>query len=130
MYWKLVIVNWKIKTCIYSGSLRKTNVEIREPDPKTGRKGKMVGLSVSMCVAAILRGEVKEEEVEFVIGGTAAATPEHWEGVIGQYRATYWRENPDKGEEILRRLLAAGKVDQPRLRGGPSPDLSRGIWRK
>ena len=74
-----------------------------------------VGLSLSFCVGSILRGEVQLSEVEKIVSSTACFTPESWDGVITNYRNSYWSKNPDKGEQIARHLINSGKIIQPRL---------------
>tara|TARA_Y100000310_G_scaffold281216_1_gene301549 strand:- start:451 stop:720 length:270 start_codon:yes stop_codon:yes gene_type:complete len=89
----------------------------------------MIGLSISLCVAAILKGEIAEVDVEQIIGRTAARTEEDWQGVIASYREKHWSQNPDAGEAILRHLLRVGKIQQPRLEGKEAPSIADGIWR-
>lgn len=80
-----------------------------------------VGLSLSFCVSDVIAGEVREEEIDGIVAGTAAGTPEEVDELIRDYRQLYWVEDPDKGEEVARRLFEEGKVLQPRLEGRPSP---------
>jgi hypothetical protein len=78
----------------------------------------MIGLSVSFCVRDIAKGEVALADVDKIIGSTRAVTPENWEQVIAHYKETYWSWDdctPEKGEAVLRQLLAEGKIEQPRL---------------
>ena len=78
----------------------------------------MIGLSVSFCVLDIATGKMAIEDVEKIVGSTRAATPEDWEQVISQYMETYWSWDgckPAEGEAICRKLLAEGKIEQPRL---------------
>ncbi len=74
-----------------------------------------VGLSVSFCIAAIIRGEVPENRLKLLVAGTRCPDMAAWENVIKTYRETYWRENPDEGERIIRTLLRKGRVIQPRV---------------
>ena len=76
----------------------------------------MIGLSVSLCVSDVINGKVNEIDIEKIIAGTKCATNEDWEVVIAGYRKSYWYNNPDLGELVLRRLVMRGKIDQPRLR--------------
>jgi len=77
--------------------------------------GKMIGLSVSFCIKDIVEGRMRIEDVQKIIGGITARTPECIEEVISQYKKSYWLEYPDKAEAIFRRLLAERKIEQPRL---------------
>ena len=74
-----------------------------------------VGLSVSRCIADIISGTVKEEDVEKIIGSTAAKTIAQWEEVISEYKELYWHDDPEEGGAILLRLLEKEKIEQPRL---------------
>jgi len=89
---------------------------------------KVIGLSVSCCIADIIAGKVAEEDVEKIIGGTCCHSPAQWDNVIGQYRDRYWRKDPDKAEEIVRRFLAKDMIDQPRTRGEEPPNISNRKW--
>lgn len=86
----------------------------------------MIGLSVSLCVKSICRGEVPLEKVEKIIAGTRCETAEDWESVIAYYRQCYWHRYPDLAEKNFRQLLAEGKIHQPRLdpSNGRSPHLA------
>ena len=88
----------------------------------------MIGLSASCCVRDIVRGEVKLEEVEKIIAGTRGDSPEAIDEIIRQYRRIEWRENPDEAERIFRHLLDAGKIEQPKLKGGRGPWIGDGWW--
>ena len=90
----------------------------------------MIGLSVSRCIGEILDGKVSEDDVEEIIGSTAAANEDDWETVIARYRQIPpWQKEPDEGEAILRRFLAAGKIKQPRLEGEEFPNAVEVIWK-
>lgn len=91
---------------------------------------KKIGLSVSFCIADIIKGKVKEKDVEKIIGSTAARNDAEWEGIISDYKETYWKDDPEKGEAILRRLLKAGKIEQPRLQGKPAHNIASGHWQE
>ena len=84
----------------------------------------MIGLSVSFCVSEIAAGKVSLADVEKIVAGTNAPTPEAWEKIVKQYRDMYWRDNPDECERIFRQLLAEGKIKQPRVEGGRPPLLA------
>ncbi len=86
-----------------------------------------VGLSLSFCVSDILRGKIKEEEVKEIIAGTNTS-PEQWDELMKSYKESYWRENPDEGEAIARRLFEAGKIRQPRQEGKATHNIASGYW--
>jgi hypothetical protein len=87
-----------------------------------------VGLSLSYCVADILDGRVPLAEVDHIVSGTVAQTPEDWDTVIATYRKVYWQRDPDTAEGIVRAWLALDKIDQPRLRGIDPGGISGGWW--
>lgn len=89
----------------------------------------LIGLSLSLCVIDIMKGLVQEEEVGKIIAGTAADTPEAWEKVLQDYSKIYWRKSPEQGEAIARRLIEAGKIEQPRITQFRCPSIAnRILW--
>lgn len=93
------------------------------------KKSNKIGLSLSFCVNDILKGIIKEEEVTKIIASTDASTPKDWEVVIGEYKKRYWKDNPEEGEAITRRLLKADKIKQPRVKGeNVVYSISNGWW--
>lgn len=74
-----------------------------------------IGLSVSLCVADIARGDIAIEEVSRLIAGTRCKDVDDWSSVIKDYQEEYWSEFPDQAKAILKQLIADGKVEQPRL---------------
>lgn len=74
-----------------------------------------IGLSLSFCIKNIMQGEVREEEVGEIIAGTKAEKPEDWPAIIKSYRESYWYKYPEEAEALFWRLLAAGKIRQPRV---------------
>ena len=92
---------------------------------------KRTGLSLSFCIKHILSGKVPEGSVDKILSGTSCRSDDDWEELIELYRDVYWRKDPDEGEAILRRLLEAGKIEQPRINWPTSgdrysPDTSQG----
>jgi len=93
----------------------------------------MIGLSVSFCVRDIVEGRMPVADVEKIIGGTRALNDADWDEVISRYQRVFWREFPLRAAVVLRGLIAAGKVVQPRCnrRGSQAvPCLGRGHWVK
>lgn len=89
---------------------------------------KKIGFSLSFCVRDIIIGKIKESDVEKIIAGTSAKTATEWDVLIEQYQKVYWNNNPTEGEAVCRRLLKAGKIEQPLLKGKEVPDLSDGRY--
>jgi hypothetical protein len=92
------------------------------------KNDKMIGLSLSLCVSQIARGEVKEEDVEKIIAATNAPDLATFEEVIASYCETYWHDYPEKAREIAMRFWNNGNVDQPRTRGEDCHYIGAGKW--
>ena len=88
----------------------------------------MIGLSLSFCVRDIALGKVKLEQVERIVTGTAAATPEAWEELLAVYKEIYWSDCPEECERIARILYEEGKIEQPRLSGEEARNIAAGHW--
>ena len=88
----------------------------------------MIGLSLSLCVSDIARGEVAESQVEKIIASTRFRNSAEFEQVLQSYSASYW-SGYSHAVEIARRLYAAGKIEQPRLFGHQAHNISGGHWR-
>jgi hypothetical protein len=84
----------------------------------------MIGLSISFCIKEISAGQVALADVEKIVSGTSCHNADAWERLIKMYRESYWRDNPDECERILRQLLAEDKIYQPRVNGGRPPLLA------
>ena len=88
----------------------------------------MIGLSVSRCVADIVKSKVKIEDVEKIVGGTSARDEASWDLLMKQYCQKNWSEWPDEAERVCRALLAQNKIEQPRLTGGRRPLVTDSHW--
>lgn len=87
----------------------------------------MIGLSLSACVSDIMRGKVKEEDVEKIISGTNSRG--NWQEVLKHYRGIYWIDYPNKAESCFWRLHKAGKIEEPRLKNDAHyPVITGGHW--
>jgi hypothetical protein len=90
-----------------------------------------VGLSLSFCIKDIINGLVQEDDVEYIIAGTCASTPDQWDKVLDPYCRIYWKDDPKKAREIAYRFLKEGKIKQPRLSNDGMSDnynISLGHW--
>ncbi len=90
-------------------------------------KGKLIGLSLSFCVADIVRGTVEFEKVDKIVTATAAG-PAEWDGLLDEYKRIYWDFNPDECERVARKLMTEGKIEQPRLEGKEARNIAAGHW--
>jgi hypothetical protein len=80
-----------------------------------------IGLSLSFCIGDVIAGKVPEDEIHGIVAGTAAQGPEEIDQLIATYREIYWKDDPDRGEALARKLFAEGRVYQPRIEGEPAP---------
>lgn len=94
----------------------------------TRRHPNLIGLSLSLCIGDVVEGRVSVEQIDRIIAGTKAETPEQWEEVITEYRTRYWEADPDRAERIVRTLLRLGKIEQPRVTGVPLPNRPSYPW--
>jgi hypothetical protein len=83
---------------------------------KKQKEDSMIGLSLSLCIQDIIEGRVPVADVEKLITATCFFDQEEWEVEIYNRRKTTWSKNPDLAEKIVRQLLAAEKIEQPRLK--------------
>ena len=91
----------------------------------------MIGLSISGCVLDICKGKMKMEDVEKIVAGTCCPNEEIWDRVIDIYKDSSWLGHERKAETILRRLIADGKIEQPRLIDDDHyPSTGSGRWVK
>ncbi len=90
----------------------------------------LVGLSLSFCVLDILKGNVPASRVREIITGTNITDQEGWDDLLSRYKTTYWKIDPDKGEQIARQFITDGRIKQPLLDGKPAPKTIGGkIWK-
>jgi len=79
---------------------------------------KLIGMSLSMCVGSIARGEVSIDDVDCIIAGTRIRNEDDMEQVMESYRYAAWYRYPDKAEGIARKLFSENKVFQPKVEEG------------
>ncbi len=92
------------------------------------KKGKLIGLSVSFCIKDIIEGKVHANDVDYIIGATAASDEADWRKVADLYCKTYWRKNPKVARAILEGFLWQGKIKQPRLIGKDPHNIHNEHW--
>jgi len=101
------------------------NAMLQQRPPK---KGKIVGWSLSKCIKDMANLDIPIGRVTRIVTDTNVRSPENWPVLIGRYRLSYWKNNPDKAEEICWALIRAGKIIQPRVEGKPIPIVAHGHW--
>jgi hypothetical protein len=86
-----------------------------------------IGTSLGKCVRSILAGEVKEEDVLFIVSNTKCPNLEHLMGVIEDYYYTYQgaagkvaaydmsKYSLPDACSVAQRLFESGKLHQPRV---------------
>jgi hypothetical protein len=90
----------------------------------------MIGLSLSFCIKDIMAGNVAEGDVTKIVTMTRAVTEADWKALIAGYQNIYWRPfQCDTVAELIQRLRAQGKIEQPRVN---DPDhehyIGQGHW--
>lgn len=95
----------------------------------------LIGLSLAQCIADIVNGEVAYSQVLRIYTNTAFDNSEAWESmVLGEYmydnwrRRLYSRKRLSEAVDVFRRLLAEGKIRQPRLTHRKAPLWERRAW--
>lgn len=91
----------------------------------------MIGLSVSGCIAQMVNGDVDPLTVEKIIGSIRAADPETINMIVKDYREGPWIRHPDEAETLFRKMLAEGRIEQPRLASPPRHPMMQprgNIW--
>jgi hypothetical protein len=89
----------------------------------------VIGLSLSFCVSDIIRGRVKESDVQLIIAGTRADNAVEMHNVLRRYADLYWSAAPEAGLAVARRLLKAGKIFQPRVYNNDAElNIANGHW--
>jgi len=84
-----------------------------------------IGTSLGKCVRSILAGEVKEEDVLFIVANTMAPTleqlleviEEYYHGYSGSRRQSAYDMSAyslEDAQAVARRLFESGKLHQPR----------------
>jgi hypothetical protein len=87
-----------------------------------------IGTSLGKCVRSILAGEVKEEDVLFIVSNTMCPDLDRLMDVIEEYYYTYRGSGSraaydmseyelDDAKAIATRLMESGKLHQPRCVG-------------
>jgi len=88
-----------------------------------------IGLSLSLCIKAMLDGEVNPDDVLCIISGTKMESQNDWLRVLEDYEKDYWYNDPEKSYEIVQKFRATNRIIQPRIHGQPMPYVGGGkIW--
>ena len=91
-----------------------------------------IGLSLSFCISDILRGDVKEAEVEKIITSTSCKNDSEFAVVVDYYCRNYstWRKNQQEASRLAWKFWTEGKIEQPRLTENKDshPGINDGNW--
>jgi hypothetical protein len=88
---------------------------------------KLIGLSLSFCIADVASSKVGYNDVECIITGVACRNDRDWKAVIEQYRHTYW-QNISDARAWAEQFRTDHKLYQPRLDGHAAPNIAHGHW--
>jgi len=87
------------------------------------------GLSLSLCVQDIITDRVRVEDVAFITTNTCARDEHDWMRLVDSYRITYWRADPGRAARVVKILLDAGRILQPRVANAEYHHrIDAGIW--
>ena len=91
---------------------------------------KYVGLSLSGCISDLIKGEKYLSDVAFIIAGTRADSDALFCYLIQERYAElmYWENDPLMAMRLAFKLYAAGRIVQPRVTGGVTPNPGSGCW--
>lgn len=88
----------------------------------------LIGLSMSNCIRDIIAGAIDIDDVWYIIAGTAIETELHLSQAINHCQEKYWQNDPAHGASIFYHLWTEGRILQPRVNGGPIPNIAAGHW--
>jgi hypothetical protein len=88
----------------------------------------MIGKSLPLCVRDIIAGTVELTDIERIVTSTFYTDRAMFHSGIHDYCRTYWRDAPGLAHRVAMQLWDEGRLDQPRTRGEPVPDISSGHW--
>lgn len=76
----------------------------------------MIGTSLTLCVSDILAGKMPEANVDKIVAMTRLSDEAAWDAALKRYCDSYWRQwDRALALALVKRLRAAGKIEQPRL---------------
>ena len=87
-----------------------------------------IGLSLSYCIAEIIKDKVSIDDVAVIITNTRAVNREEFVKLCKQYKNTYWWHSPDLAENIALLLYNRGKIIQPRVDDPDYAHQADSIW--
>lgn len=88
---------------------------------------KYTGLSLSLCVLDLAKGVVPYDDIVLIIAGTNARCKADWDRILQSYQRNYWSKY-HWAQFIATRLIADGKIEQPRLNGERPLSINHGHW--
>jgi len=94
-------------------------------------ENKLIGLSLSECVAQIYRGLIPLYKIRKIITETRCKNRVAWKKLINRYKNSVWCDFADEAEKIVTLLRKDGRIEQPRLKADrhfPVPDLDKEIY--
>jgi len=103
-----------------------------------------IGTSLGKCLVSILRGEVSERQVIFIVTGTSCRSYEQFVQVVDTYykNGNYYVKDPsaydtngiseDEYKLLAQRLWESGRIHQPNLSPesyqGPFSNMREELW--
>lgn len=90
---------------------------------------KLIGLSLSLLIADIIKGRIDENDVNVIVAATKARGDDDIDTVIDLYKKSYWDSDPDRAEALARKWFQEDKIEQPLLSGLLHPGAGNGWWK-
>ena len=90
----------------------------------------LIGLSLSFCVADIIKGLIDKSDVAFIVSGTRIMCEHDLDEVVTTYAKYMWRDNPELGMALAREFYNRGMILQPRVMDYNAPHIAEGWWAK
>jgi hypothetical protein len=87
------------------------------------KKQMYIGLSLSFCISAVIRGIVNESQIAGIVTNTACKTEEQFIYVIEGYSRSYsgWQRDPERAKALAFKLYREGLLVQSRLVAKDNP---------
>lgn len=85
---------------------------------------KLFGVSLSFCVAEMVRQNISVDDVECISSGTLIENMDQFMNMVILYSETYWKDFPSEARYLAFNLLDKGKIYQCCLEGLEAPNIS------
>lgn len=92
-------------------------------------KSGLIGLSLSLCIAEMVRDHISKEDVVKIVAATSFSNLEEFESnVVPHYNRCHWHGIEQEAHDLAIAMYNDGKIEQPRLEGKPVHAIYDGKW--